>query len=120
VSNIFEEGLYTSMGMFLFMQDKAAEVISDLVDGGRIGADEGRRFIDDFDRRLKRESKEFRKTIDLEVQNILKESQIATKSDLSKIMIKLDKLKDKIADMEEGGIKSDVDDGGESSKVLGG
>ena len=108
------------MGMFLFMQDKAAEVISDLVDGGMIGADEGRRFVDDFDRHLKRESKEFRKTLDLEVQNMLKESPIATKSDLSKIMIKLDKLKDKIADMEDGGIKGDVDDSGKGSKVLGG
>ncbi len=117
VSNVFEEGLYTSMGMFLFMQDKAQEVISDLVDGGRIGADEGRRFVDDFDRRLKKESKEFRSTVDTEIQKVLKESQIATRSDLSKIMIKLEKMEDKIADMEEGVSNNKADEG--DGKVLG-
>ena len=117
MSNVFEEGLYTSMGMFLFMQDKAQEVISDLVDGGRIGVDEGRRFIDDFDERLKKESEEFRGTVDSEIQKILKESKIVTRSDLSKIMIKLDKLEDKIADMEDGKNNSKVD--GEDGKVLG-
>jgi len=118
VSNVFEEGINTSIGLFLFMQDKAAEAISDLVDGGRIGADEGRRFIDDFDRRLKKESKEFRGVVDSEVKKILEESQIVTKSDLSKVMIKLDKLEDKIADMEEGNMKNEADEGG-GSKVLG-
>ena len=119
MSNVFEEGLYTSMGMFLFMQDKATEVISDLVDGGRIGADEGRRFIDDFERRLKKETKDFRETINSEVKKLLEESEIATKSDLSKILIKLDKLDDKITDMEEARIGNETDDGGEGGKVLG-
>ena len=120
MSNVFEEGLHNSMGMFLYIQDKAQEVITDFVDSGRIGADEGRRFIDNFDKRLKNEKKEFRMSIDSNIQKILDDSQVATKADLSKIMIKLDKLADKIADIEDGSSKNEAGASDKDGKVLGG
>lgn len=101
MANPIEKGIYSSVGMFLFMQEKAAEAVSDLVDRGRIGAEEGRRFIEDLDKRLRRESEELRRSVDTYVEEGTWRTGLATKSDFKEIKRQFSEIEERLQAMEE-------------------
>lgn len=100
MASILEKGIYTTLGMFLFMQEKAAEAVNDLIDRGRLGPEEGRRFMEDFNRRLERETKELRSRIDVVIQDSLKQAGLITKSDINQIKLALSEIEDRLTLLE--------------------
>lgn len=101
MANLLEQGFFTTLGMFLFVQEKAAEAVGDLVDRGRLDADEGRRFVDDLNKRLKSESRELRQRIDDVVQESLSDAGMVTKADIREIKLALSDIDDRLMSLEE-------------------
>lgn len=100
MASILEKGIYSTLGMFLFMQEQANEVVNDLIDRGRLGPEEGRRFMDDFSKRLERDGREVREKIDASVQDSLRDAGLITKSDIDQIKLTLSEIDDRLTMIE--------------------
>ena len=63
MDGFFEKGVLTTFGAFLFLQEKAGEAVSDMMERGRMAPEEGRRFMEDLTNRLERDTDDMRAKI---------------------------------------------------------
>lgn len=118
MASLLEKGIYTTLGMFLFMQEKAGEAINDLIDRGRLAPEEGRRFMEDLNRRVERESKEIRTKIDEVIEDSLRDAGLITKADINQIKFSLSEIEDRLTLLEGKQASKTTKKRGKNNKVL--
>jgi len=101
MESLLEKGIYTTLGVFLFMQEKVDESVRDLVNRGRLAPEEGRRFVNELNEHLKHDSQEVRQNMDKLIQRNLKESGFVTAADIEQIKLTLSKIDERLTTLEK-------------------
>lgn len=100
-----ERGLLTGFGALLFAQERAQEAVRDMIQGGRLAPEEGRRFMEDISARLEDDWREAEKRFGESMESAMRSAGLATSSDLNELKAHLAKIEnrlDEIADVRPG------------------
>lgn len=86
--------LLLGIGSAAYTYDKASKIVEDMVEKGRITIDEGKELSEELKRTVKekidnKEDKPFSKD---DMASLLKEMDLATKSDLEALKVRIEKL----------------------------
>jgi len=96
---MFEKGLMTSLGAFLFLQEKAGEAVRDMIERGRLAPEEGRRFLEDLTNRLEDDAREIRVKVKSEAEEKMRSAGVATETDLKDLKGRLAKIESRLEDI---------------------
>lgn len=91
-----ERILTIAMGALTMTKEKAEKLVKEWEEKGAVRKKDAKKYIDDLVKKGEKEREELKKTIDERVSDITKKIGIVTKSDLNKIVEKLDKLEKKL------------------------
>jgi polyhydroxyalkanoate synthesis regulator phasin len=97
ITRLVERAFFTSLGAVLFVQERTAEAVRELVERGRLAPEEGRRFLDDISSRVEADAETLRNTINKMVQESLKEAGLATKQEIRELREQLEKLEQRLS-----------------------
>jgi polyhydroxyalkanoate synthesis regulator phasin len=96
MSNFFERGFLATVGLLSLSREKSQELVDELVKRGDINRDEGRHLVERLVSRGLEEQETLRKLVRNEVQAVLSEFNLATRSDLQSLEAKIDALTQQI------------------------
>ena len=99
MDGFFEKGLLTTFGAFLFLQEKAGEAVSDMMERGRLAPEEGRRFLEDLTNRLERDTDDLRAKIQDEAEGRMRSAGVATETDLKDLKGRLAKIEGRLEEI---------------------
>ncbi len=101
LKDLLEKGLLFTLGAWLYLHEKADEVIKDLIEKGKVAPEEGRKFLDEFSVRVEKEKEEIKETIADLLQASFKDFGFLTKKDIVELVNRLEKLENKVAHLEK-------------------
>ena len=99
MERMFEKGLLTTFGAFLFLQEKAGEAVRDMIERGRLAPEEGRRFLEDLTNRLEGDAEEIRIKVQDEAEERMRSAGVATEKDLKDLKGRLAKIESRLEDI---------------------
>ncbi len=100
-TDLFQKFLLLGLGAASATKEKLEQVVSDMVGEGKISESQGRKLLDDVVDRSKEEAESLRKTVKEETTKALGAMGLATKDDLKRLEVEIEKLRDKINDLLE-------------------
>ncbi len=109
MKNLFEKGLYASLGFWLLIHEKADELIREMIKKGEMAPEQGRKFLDELSARVNQEKESLKdRVVDL-VQTSLKDVFVTREE--------FDRLLKKVSDLEKSqGTKSQASASRRASK----
>ncbi len=87
--------LYAGLGIFALSEDKAKEIIEELIKQGEITTQEGEQLISDIKNKAYTKGKEFEDKIALKIKDYLKINELEER--VSKLEEELNKIREKIS-----------------------
>ncbi len=94
--NFFERGFLATVGMLSLSREKTQEVVDEMVQRGELNRDEGKQLVDKMVRRGQEEQDRLRNLVRQEVENAMRELNLANRKDIEAINQKLDELAQKL------------------------
>ena len=99
--DLLEKGFFAGVGALMYLEEKADEVVGEMIDKGRMAPEEGRRFIEDLDRRLREEFPKAGKRVDESMKNALRDAGFVTKDEIHAISETLTEISARLKSIEE-------------------
>jgi polyhydroxyalkanoate synthesis regulator phasin len=90
MSDIFEKAYMAGLGAWSVTREKAKEIVDDLVEKGKITADEAPKILKDAVAKAEESRKALEERIEKGVENTVNRLNLATKTDLQQVEKKLD------------------------------
>lgn len=92
VEDLFKTVIYTGVGVAASATEKVQKAIDELVDKGKMPADEGKKFVDDFVKNTENRREEFEDRFKSAVKSIVDKFDFPTKKDYSALIKRVEKL----------------------------
>jgi polyhydroxyalkanoate synthesis regulator phasin len=95
-ADILRTPILASVGAFSIAEEGIEKFVKELVERGEASEKEGKKIVDDFRKRTKRNRKDLEAGIDDRIQKTLKSFRLPTKQDVDELSKKVDKLEKKV------------------------
>jgi len=95
-----KQTLYAGLGATVVTAEKIELGLQDLVERGKLNADEARETARKISEESKREFKEAQGTLEKNIEKVLEKAKVATLKDVEAINKRLDKIEKAIADLK--------------------
>lgn len=90
--DFFEKAYLAGLGAWSVTKEKAKEIVDDLVEKGKITADEAPRILKEVVAKAEESKKALEERIEKGVENTVNKLNLATKSDVQRVEEKLDQI----------------------------
>lgn len=94
--DILRTPILASVGAFSIAEEGIEKFVRDLVERGEASEKEGKKIVDDFRKRTRRNRKDFENKIDERIEKALRSFRLPTKKDIDSLSRKIDKLENRI------------------------
>ncbi len=94
--DLIKKTLMAGVGMAAMTKDKIEELANDIAKKSKLSEKEGKKLFTDFFKRSQTAKKDLESLIEKTVKKIMKNLNIATKEDISKLTKRMKKLEDEI------------------------
>ena len=94
--DILRTPILASVGAFSVAEEGIEKFVRDLVERGEASEKEGKKLVDDFRKRTRRNRKDLEKGIDERIEKALKSFRLPTKRDIDALSRKIDKLEKRV------------------------
>ncbi len=84
--------LYTGIGMAALTEQKAREIVDDLVEKGEVSAQEGKKLAQDLMDKAKHHRDEFKQSVTEEVGKIIEKSQLISRQEFEDLQARVAQL----------------------------
>lgn len=98
-TDLFQKFLLLGLGAASATKDKIEQMVTDMVGEGDISADQGRKLISEVVDKSREEAESIRKTAKDETAKAIAAMGFATKDDIKRLELEIEKLRDKINDL---------------------
>lgn len=99
--DLLEKSFFAGVGALMYMQEKADEVVGEMIEKGRMAPDEGRRFIEALDKRLHEDFPNVRKRVDETMKATLRDAGFVTKEEIHDINEALTEISARLKNIEK-------------------
>ena len=89
--------LYTGIGFAAMTEQKAKEIATELEKKGEISSEEGKKLADELVAKARKQSQEFRQSVNDEVNNVLNKLHLATRADVEALEKRIEQLEGQCA-----------------------
>ena len=94
--DILRTPILASVGAFSIAEEGIEKFVRDLVERGEASEKEGKKIVDDFRKRTRRNRKDFENRIDERIEKALRSFRLPTKKDIDAVSRKIDKLEKRV------------------------
>lgn len=107
--DLLEKGFFAGVGALMYLQEKADEVVGEMIEKGRMAPEEGRRFIEALDKRLHDDFPDVRKRVDETMKATMRDAGFVTKDEIHDINEALTEIGARLKNIEKAGANSNSD-----------
>ncbi len=100
--DILRTPILASVGAFSIAEEGIEKFVRDLVERGEASEKEGKKIVDDFRKRTRKNRKDFENRIDDRIQKALKSFRLPTRKDIDTLSRKIDKLEKRVSKLTQG------------------
>ncbi|RJQ56319.1 MAG: hypothetical protein C4521_00650 [Actinobacteria bacterium] len=100
MKDMAEKGLYTMLGAWLLIHEKADEIMKEMVAKGKEAPEGGRSVVDEMSKRVDEEKEELKGWIAQNMSSAMREAGMATKEDIDDIRARMDEIESRLAVVE--------------------
>jgi len=90
--DLFERGVYMSLGFLSMTKEQATKVVDELIEKGKVGKEEKLKILEDLLEKAENEKKALEAKIDDALEKSFKKHNIPTRKDIEEINKKLDQI----------------------------
>ncbi len=101
MKEVIEKSLYATLGAWLYIHEKADEVIKDLVNKGKLAPEEGKTFLDEISKRADDEKEQLKERFSSGFKSFFEETGLASKEDIKNLRDLLAQLENRISSLEK-------------------
>ena len=94
--DILRTPILASVGAFSIAEEGIEKFVRDLVERGEASEKEGKKIVDDFRKRTRRNRKDFENRIDERIEKALRSFRLPTKKDIDALSRKIGKLENRV------------------------
>lgn len=94
--DILRTPILASVGAFSIAEEGIEKFVRDLVERGEASEKEGKKIVDDFRKRTRKNRKDFEDKTDERIQKALKSFRLPTRKDIDTLSRKIDKLQKRV------------------------
>jgi poly(hydroxyalkanoate) granule-associated protein len=94
--DIFRTPILASVGAFSMAEEGFEKFVRELVERGEASEKEGKKIVNDFQKRTRRNRRDLEKNVDDRIQRALKSFRLPTKKDVDTLSRKIDQLERKV------------------------
>lgn len=109
--DLFKKGFFTGLGLVIITAEEVEKKIQNLVEKGKLSAEEGENIINDFLHKSENQQSQAQEWIARNIRSTMESLDIARKEDLENMEARVSSLEDRISTLEslriEEGKKSD-------------
>ncbi len=106
MKEVLEKSFYASLGAWLYLHEKADEIIKDLIAKGKMAPEEGKTFLNEVSKRVEDEKEIIKEKFSNSMDYVFEETGLATKKDLNELKDDLKKLDKRLNRIEKSKSKS--------------
>ena len=99
--DILRTPILASVGAFSIAEEGIEKFVRDLVERGETSEKEGKKIVDDFRKRTRKNRKDFEDRIDERIQKALKSFRLPTRKDVDTLSRKIDKLEKRVSALKK-------------------
>ena len=92
MTDIFEKAYLAGLGAWSVTKEKAKEIVDDLVEKGKITADEAPKILKEVVTKAEESKKALEERVEKGVENTVNRLNLATKTDIQRVEEKLDQI----------------------------
>lgn len=100
MSDLFKKAVSLGWGLTLVSKEKVESVVGDLVKRGELAPSESKALIEKLMERGNEEQTSFKKLIEGQVEKVLIDLGVPTKTDVSRLNIRIEELEQKLSALE--------------------
>ncbi|UCD57354.1 MAG: phasin family protein [Candidatus Hydrogenedentota bacterium] len=95
-TDILRTPILASIGAFSIAEEGIEKFVRDLVERGEASEKEGKKIVDDFRKRTRRNRKDLERNVDERIQKALRSFRLPTKKDVDALSKKIDELEKRV------------------------
>lgn len=107
--DLLEKGFFAGIGALMYVQEKASEVVGEMIEKGRMAPEEGKRFIEALDKRLQEDFPNVRKRVDESMKATLQDAGFVTKDEIHDINEALIEISARLKNIEKASAATSSD-----------
>lgn len=104
-SDILRTPILASVGAFSIAEEGIEKFVRELVERGEASEKEGKKLVEDFQKRTRRNRQDLEKNIDDRVEKALRSFRLPTKKDVDNLAKKIDQLEKRVNSLTKTGRK---------------
>ncbi len=97
---LFRKGMFLGIGLAVASKEQVEKMVDELVKKGEVAPSESKKLVDQIVERGQEEQQKIQKMINEQVKSVLKETEIPTKDDVTYLEKKIEKLEERIRELE--------------------
>lgn len=95
-ADVLRTPILASVGAFSIAEEGIEKFVRDLVERGEASEKEGKKIVEDFRKRTRRNRKDLEKNIDTRIEKTLKSFRLPTKKDVDSLSKKIEQLESRV------------------------
>lgn len=100
MKDLVEKGIYTTLGAWLLIHEKADEIMKEMVAKGKDAPEGSRRIIDEMSQRVDEEKDEIKDWLSDAMTSAFADTGVATKDQIEALSARLDEIEGRLAVVE--------------------